>query len=140
MIWKQAPTPELLNQAHKNTLISHLGIKIVEVGPDFISATMPVDHRTVQPMGLLHGGASVVLAESLGSLAAMLTIGDTDSEAVVGAEINASHLATATSGLVVGTVKPIKIGRRLQFWNIEIKQGNKMICISRHTTMKISKS
>jgi len=139
MIWKQAPTPEMLNQGNKNTLISHLGIKIVEIGPDFISATMPVDHRTKQIVGILHGGASVVLAESLGSLAAMLTLENLETETVVGTDINASHLSTASSGLVEGVVRPIKIGRRLQLWNIEIRQGNKMVCVSRLTTMKIPK-
>ncbi|MCO6477872.1 MAG: hotdog fold thioesterase, partial [Phaeodactylibacter sp.] len=95
---------------------------------------MPVDHRTVQPMGLLHGGASCVLAETLGSVASILCVEDMDKETVVGVEINANHLRPATKGVVKGRVSPVRIGRRLHVWNIEIKdEAGRLICVSRIT-------
>ena len=123
MIWKQVPNLEILNEKSKNTLIDHLGIKITEIGSDFIKATMPVDHRTHQPDGILHGGASVALAESMGSFAGWLSVSDPTRESVVGVEINANHLAAVRTGEVVATVSPIKIGKRIQVWNIMIKPG-----------------
>lgn len=139
MIWKQVPNLEILNEMSKNTLIEHLGIEITEIGADFIKATMPVDERTKQPDGLLHGGASVALAESMGSFAGFLTLEDPDSKAIVGVDINANHLSAITSGTVEATVSPIKIGRKIQVWNILLTQGSKKVCISRLTTMTINK-
>lgn len=138
MIWKQVPDLEILNEKSKNTLIDHLGIKITEIGTDFIKATMPVDHRTHQPDGILHGGASVALAESMGSFAGWMSVNDPTRESVVGVEINASHLSSVRSGEIVATVSPIKVGKRIQVWNILISQGDKKICICRLTTMTVT--
>ena len=105
------------------------------MGDDFITAKMPVDHRTVQPFRILHGGASVALAETLGSVAAILCLEPDSKKQVVGVEINANHLSSAREGTwVYGTVKPIRVGRTMQVWNIEIKdEKGKLVCISRLT-------
>lgn len=141
MIWKNEPSVEALNNIVENTLVSHLGIIITEVGPDYIKAKMPVDHRTKQPMGLLHGGASVALSESIGSIAGVLLIENPLEEVIVGVEINASHLKSVRSGFVHSITKPIKIGRRIQVWNTEIydDQGE-LLCVSKLTTMRIKNS
>ncbi len=139
MIWKIKPDLEIVNNISKNTMASHLGIEITEIGSDFIKAKMPVDHRTRQPMGLLHGGASVVLSETIGSIAATLTLDDMAKESIVGVEINANHLKSAKSGHVYSITKPIKVGRTLQVWNTEIfNEQNELICVSKLTTMKIT--
>ena len=138
MIWKHAPAMELLKVKHKNTMIEHLGIEFVEIGPDFIRAKMPVDERTKQPDGILHGGASVVLAETLGSIAGWLCVDDPALQSVVGVEINASHLSMARSGELIGEVRPLKIGKRVQVWDIKISQKEKLVCQSRLTTMTIN--
>tara|TARA_B110001454_G_C12722586_1_gene435443 strand:- start:8279 stop:8707 length:429 start_codon:yes stop_codon:yes gene_type:complete len=138
-IWKTVPTVDQLNKISKNTAVDHLGIEITEVGDDFIKATMPVDQRTKQPMGLLHGGASVLLAESLGSLASVFCRNNED-EQPVGIEINANHLKSATDGIVTGVVKPVHIGRTLHVWEIRIEnQKNQLCCISRLTVSLIPK-
>lgn len=114
-------------------MVSHCGIEITEIGEDFIKGTMPVDHRTVQPFGLLHGGASVVLAETLGSIAGGLTV-KMGEETVVGLEINANHVRSARSGLVTGIATNIHIGKRTQIWEIRIENEDKeLVCISRLT-------
>ncbi len=134
MIWKQQFTIEGLNQISAQTMVSHIGIEFTGFGDDFLQARMPVDHRTVQPMRLLHGGASAVLAETLGSVASVLCIEDTDKETAVGVEINANHLRPATGGYVTGTVRPLRIGRRMHVWNIDIEGENgRLICVSRLT-------
>ncbi len=134
MIWKQAITLDILNKFSKNTLVEHLGIEFVAFGDNYLSARMPVDDRTVQPFRLLHGGASAALAETLGSVGGMLTLEDISIESVVGIELNANHLKGVRSGFVTGTVKPIKIGRTIQVWNIEIKDDSEnLICVSRLT-------
>lgn len=134
MIWKQTFNIEGLNNLSANTLVQHLGIEFTEVGDDFLTARMPVDDRTVQPMRLLHGGASVVLAETLGSSAGMLCLDDVQKQSVVGIEINANHLRSARKGWVYGTCKPIRIGRSIQVWAIEIKdEQDKSCCVSRLT-------
>lgn len=118
----------------KNTLGDHLGIEFVEKGEDFLRAKMPVDHRTKQPFGLLHGGASVALAETLGSIASVLCLDDPMKQKAVGLEINANHLRSVTEGWVYGTVRPIHIGRRTHVWDIKITDENqKLVCISRLT-------
>ena len=129
-VWKRPYNPEAA--IFKENMCNHLGIKITEVGEDFLRGTMPVDRRTIQPMGLLHGGASVVLAETLGSIAANLCC--EDGAYCVGLEINANHLRSVTSGKVTGTTRPIHIGRSTQVWeiNIEDDQG-RPTCISRIT-------
>ena len=117
-----------------------LDIQITEVGEDFIRGTMPVDHRTVQPYGILHGGASVALAETLGSIAAHLVV-ESDLYFTVGMEVNANHLRPVTRGRVTGTARPIHIGKSSQVWGIEIKnEENKMVCISRITMAVVPKS
>lgn len=124
---------ESLNQMSENTLVSHLGIQFTEIGDNFIKATMPVDHRTVQPMRLLHGGASVALAETLGSIGATLTL-DLTKQYAVGLEINTNHLRSMRSGFVTGIATPIHIGRSTQVWGIEIiNEENKKVAISRIT-------
>ncbi len=129
-IWKRPYDPNAA--MFKENMCDHVGIEITEVGDDFLRGTMPVDHRTIQPMGLLHGGASVVLAETLGSIAANLCC--EDGTYCVGLEINANHLRSATSGKVTGTTRPIHIGRSTQVWEIKIEdEQGRPTCISRIT-------
>ena len=137
-IWFHRPTLEQLNRVTP-TLDRHLGIEYVEVGDDYLKATMPVDHRTRQPMGLLHGGASVALAETLGSAGAFLCV-DANAFSIVGLEINANHIRAVRSGLVTGTAKPIHIGRTTQLWEIRITdEADKLACISRITIAVLEK-
>jgi 1,4-dihydroxy-2-naphthoyl-CoA hydrolase len=136
MIWKNKPTIEALNMLSAKTINEALGIEFTEAGDDYLTARMPVDKRTKQPMGLLHGGASVVLAETLGSVASTLLIEDISKESAVGLEINANHLRAVKSGYVYGTVTAIKIGRRTHIWQIRIRnEEGKDSCISRLTCM-----
>ena len=115
------------------TMAEHVGIEWVEVGENFLRASMPVDHRTRQPYGLLHGGASVTLAETIGSVAAAMVINH-EEYLGVGLEINANHISSARSGKVTGTATPIHIGKRTQVWNIHIHdEKEKLVCISRIT-------
>ena len=121
-------------------MVTHLGIEFTGIGDDFLEATMPVDHRTIQPMGLLHGGANVALAETLGSLAASLTV-DQEKEAVVGLEINANHLKSVRSGKVKGIAKPIHLGKSTQVWEIKIfNEADQLCCISRLTMAILNKN
>ena len=124
---------ELLNSWSKNTILEVLGIKISGIGEDHLEATMPVDARTHQPYGILHGGASVVLAETLGSIGALLLIDPTKFRCV-GLEINANHIKAVRSGIVIGRANPIHAGRSTQVWQIEIKtETGDLVCISRIT-------
>jgi 1,4-dihydroxy-2-naphthoyl-CoA hydrolase len=124
---------EKLTGLSAGTMADFLGIEWVEIGGNFIKARMPVDHRTKQPYGLLHGGASCALAETLGSVASALVI-DQDKFIVVGIEINANHLRSARSGFVTGTVSPIHIGLSTHVWDIRIHdERDKIICVSRLT-------
>lgn len=117
----------------KDTLGEHLGMKFTEIGPDYLKATMPVDHRTKQPYGLLHGGASVALAETLGSVGAALVV-DHNEFICVGQEINANHLRSVRNGIVTGTARPIHIGASSQVWEIKIHdERDQLVCISRLT-------
>ena len=130
---------EQADDMHKGTLLEALDIRITELGEDFLRGDMPVDHRTVQPYGILHGGASVSLAESLGSIAAHLSV-DSSRYYCVGMEINANHLRPVTRGRVTGTARPIHRGRSSQVWSIEIHDENgKLVCISRITMAVIAK-
>ena len=139
-IWKQKLSIDALNTMNKGTLGEAIGLEFTDFGADFLEASIPVDHRTVQPMGLLHGGASVALAETLGSVAGVLVLEDTDRQAVVGIEINANHLRSVRKGRVTGRVTPIRIGRTLQVWRIEIRDDqDRQICESRLTTMVIDR-
>ncbi|MEQ8906816.1 hotdog fold thioesterase [Ekhidna sp.] len=124
---------DAVNSMSKGCMVEHLGIEFTEIGADYLVATMPVDHRTKQPMGLLHGGASVALAETMGSVGATLTI-DLNKQYPVGLEINTNHIKSATEGLVTGTAKPIHLGRGTQVWSIEIhNEDKKLVAISRIT-------
>ncbi|MCB9983295.1 MAG: hotdog fold thioesterase [Rhodospirillales bacterium] len=113
---------------------AHIGIEFTEVGEDFLKGRMPVDERTTQPFGILHGGASCVLSETLGSVAAWMTI-DPDLYRAVGLEINANHIRAVTQGHVIGVAKPLHIGRRTQVWQTDITEEatGKRVCISRMT-------
>lgn len=114
-------------------MVEHVGIEFTQIGADFIEATMPVDERTKQPLGLLHGGASVVLAETLGSIGATLLI-DMNKQYVVGLEINTNHIKSAKSGKVTGKATPIHLGKSTQVWSIEIKNDqDQLVAISRIT-------
>lgn len=140
MIWKQTFTLEGLNELSRNTMGEHLGIEFTGFGDDYLEATMPVDHRTVQPMRLLHGGASVALAETLGSLAGLLCLENTDEQVPVGVEINANHLNSVTGGKVTGRTTPVRIGRSMQVWNTEIRDDRqRLICVSRLTIAVVNK-
>ena len=131
-IWKQAISVELLTAFSRNTAISHLGIEFLEVGDDFIRARVPVDARTTQPYGLLHGGVSVVLAETLGSCGAAYSA--PPGHRAVGLEINANHLKGTTSGWVTGVTRPLHIGRSTQVWQIELRNdAGELTCVSRIT-------
>jgi 1,4-dihydroxy-2-naphthoyl-CoA hydrolase len=131
-IWNTHATPEQIQSVHENTMIEYLDIRITDVGDDFIRATMPVDHRTHQPYGLLHGGASVVLAETVGSIAAHLAA--PAGSQVVGLEINANHLRSVREGRVTGTAKPLHIGQTTQIWEIRIVDASERpVCVSRLT-------
>jgi 1,4-dihydroxy-2-naphthoyl-CoA hydrolase len=132
-IWRTETTPEELQARSRNTLAERIGIRVTEIGPDYLRATMPVNSYTHQPMGILHGGASVALAETAGSLAANLCV-DPDKYVCVGQEINANHLRPASSGIVTATARPFHIGGRSQVWSIEIRdERDKLVCISRLT-------
>ncbi|CAG5072776.1 Putative esterase [Dyadobacter sp. CECT 9623] len=127
-------TIEQLKSLSENTIAGHIGIEFIEVGPDFVTARMPVDKRTHQPFGILHGGASVVLAETLGSIASFLTLPDSDEKHAVGLEINANHLRPVKEGFVYGTVRPIHLGKTTHIWDIRItNEQEKLVCISRLT-------
>ena len=124
---------ESLNEFNKGCMVEHLGIIFIEIGSDYIKAKMPVDSRTKQPFGLLHGGASVALAETMGSLAAGLTL-DASKEYPVGLEINANHVKSARDGFVIGTCKSVHIGKSTQIWEIRItNEADQLVCISRIT-------
>jgi 1,4-dihydroxy-2-naphthoyl-CoA hydrolase len=139
MIWNRAYTLEEAQQTVAGTMIDHIGIEITEVGADFLKGTMPVDHRTVQPMRILHGGASVTLAETLGSLAATMVI-DNEKKFCVGLEINANHIRAVKIGLVAGIAKPVHIGSSTQVWSIEITdEQNRLVCTSRLTMAVLDK-
>ena len=141
MIWKTEPTLEVMNNIGKGSMSDHVGIEFVESGDDFLTAKMPVDQRTVQPFRILHGGASVVLAETLGSIASVLCLADMSKQQAVGVEINANHLSSAREGTYVyGTVRPIRVGRTIHVWNIEIKnEQGKLVCVSRLTVAVVER-
>ncbi|MBC8257283.1 MAG: hotdog fold thioesterase [Candidatus Marinimicrobia bacterium] len=129
-----------INSGIQNTMTSTIGIEITDIGDDFICGKMPVDERTVQPFGLLHGGASAALAETLGSIGGGIKVYQ-NNETVVGIEINANHLKSARNGWVYGKATPIRIGKKIQVWNIEIRNDSDgLICVSRLTLAVIKKA
>ena len=141
MIWKKPFTLEGVNKT-QNNMVKHLGIEFSAFGDDYLEAIMPVDARTHQPFGLLHGGASVVLAETIGSLAGFLCL-EEEGKVVVGQEINANHIRGVKSGIVTGRATPIHLGRQSQVWSIEIRnEQDKLVAISRLTlaVVKLSKN
>ena len=128
-----------VNDSIQNTMTSTIGIEITDIGDDFICGKMPVDERTTQPFGLLHGGASVALAETLGSIGGGIKV-YSNNETVVGIEINANHLKSVRDGWVYGKATPIRIGKKIQVWNIEItNEDDDLICVSRLTLAVIPK-
>ena len=131
-IWKKPISLEACNQTSENTAVTHLGIEFTEIGDDFLRGRVPVDERTRQPFGLLHGGVSVVLAETLGSIGAFYA--SPEGHRGVGLDINANHLRAATSGWVTGTARPVHIGRTTQVWAIEmVNEAGELTCVSRIT-------
>jgi 1,4-dihydroxy-2-naphthoyl-CoA hydrolase len=130
---------EDLHPLGKGTMGEYIGIEWVEIGADFLKAKMPVDHRTIQPYGLLHGGASVTLAETIGSVASALVV-DKEKLYCVGLEINANHIRSAREGFVIGTAMPLHLGKTTHVWEIKIKdEQDKLICVSRLTVAIIPK-
>lgn len=137
-IWKKPITLDILNESSRNTLIEHLKIEYTEIGKDFISAVMPVAHFTHQPLGMLHGGASVVLAETLGSVAANFSV--SDEYYCVGLDINANHIKAMRKGVVTGKALPLHIGATTQVWQINIvDERERLVCTSRLTIAVIKR-
>ena len=140
MIWKYPVNLQVLNDMGKNTMAEHVDLQFTAYGDDWLEATLPVDRRTVQPAGLLNGGASALLAETLGSVASVLCIEDVQEYTVVGIELSCSHLRSARSGRVTGRVTPIKIGRTTHIWHVEVSdEKERLINVSRLTTMVIKR-
>ena len=138
-IFKNRITIDELNKLSRNTLAEQIGIEFIAVGPDYLEAKMPVDARTHQPFGLLHGGASVALAETMGSIAAMCCV-DTEKQFCVGLDINANHVRGVRSGFVTGRTSPLHIGSKTQVWEIKItNEKNELVCISRITMAVLDK-
>ncbi len=138
-VFKPGIALEALNKLSANTMVEHVGIEYTSIGEDYLEAKMPVDYRTHQPLGLLHGGASVTLAETLGSVAAMCCL-DTNLQYPVGLEINANHIKSVREGFVLGRVKPVHIGKKTHVWEIRITtEKNELVCLSRITMAIIDK-
>lgn len=132
--FRHRPSIESLNRDSGNSAIGRLGIQITELGEDFLRGTMPVDERTRQPFGLLHGGASVLLAETLASWAATLCLEEPAKQQAVGVEINANHVRAVTTGIVTGTARPLHVGRAIQVWDVRIEDDRgRLVCVSRLT-------
>lgn len=135
-IWKKEFSLDEINRFARRSIVGHMGITFVEKGDDYLQAAMPVDERTIQPLGILHGGASAVLAETLGSMASHLTLDDNHYS--VGLEIKANHIKSVTQGKVTGVVRPVHLGKTTQIWDISIKdEKQKLVCLSRITLMVI---
>ena len=139
-IWFKKTTIEALNKFAEHTMSNHVGIEIIDIGDDYLKARMPVDDRTRMPRGILHGGASCVLAETVGSVASFLCI-DLEKYVAAGLEINANHLRGISEGYVLSTARPIHLGRTTHVWDIRIEaeETKKLICISRLTVAIIEK-
>jgi 1,4-dihydroxy-2-naphthoyl-CoA hydrolase len=132
-IWRTQTSVDQIREFSRETLADTIGIRVTEIGPDFLRATMPVNPRVHQPMGVLHGGASVALAETVGSVAATLCV-DQEKYVCLGQEINANHLRPISSGIVTATARPFHIGRRSHVWSIEIRdEEERLVCVSRLT-------
>lgn len=139
-IWFETPSLESLNSTRQDTLSGVLGIEYSDIGPDFLRATMPVNNTTRQPYGILHGGASVTLAESLGSIGAFLVLNPA-THYPVGLDINANHIRSVREGMVIGTATPAHLGRTTHVWEIQIhNEANQLTCISRLTVAILARS
>ena len=139
-IWYSSPNLDEINQLNKNTLGETLAIEFIEIGHDYLVATMPVDNRTKQPFGILHGGANVVLAETMGSVASLLTV-NRELFIGVGIEINANHIKAVSSGKVKGICKPLNIAGKNHIWDIKIyNEANELTCVSRFTCAIVAKN
>ena len=138
MIWKNNPTIQGLNNLSNGNMLQHLGIEIMEIGDDYLKAKMPVDHRTKQPMGLLHGGASAALIESIGSMGSTLLL-DISKQHPVGIEVNANHIGGIRSGHVIAKGKIVHAGKKTHLWQVDITEEgtNKLVCSGRLTVMII---
>jgi 1,4-dihydroxy-2-naphthoyl-CoA hydrolase len=138
-IWYKPFTLEDLNQTGVGTMVEFLGISFVEIGDDYLKATMPVTAKTKQPMGILHGGANVVLAETLASVAAMVVL-NTETHYSVGLDINANHIRSVSEGIVTGMTRPLHLGRTTQVWSIDIfNEKGSLTCTSRMTAAVIER-
>lgn len=139
-IWtRRVPTLEQMVEGSKNTAVATMGIEFVEIGDDYLIGRIPVDERTVQPFGILHGGSSVVLAETLGSMAANYCLRD-ENQIAVGLDINANHIRSASKGWVYGTARPLHLGGTTQVWEIRLEnEEGKLTCISRLTMAVIDR-
>jgi 1,4-dihydroxy-2-naphthoyl-CoA hydrolase len=132
-IWRTQTSVEQIREYSRETLADTIGIRVTEIGPDFLRATMPVNPKVHQPMGVLHGGASVALAETVGSVAATLCV-DREKYVCLGQEINANHLRPISAGIVTATARPFHIGKRSHVWSIEIRdEAERLVCVSRLT-------
>lgn len=139
MIWFQPITPEILNKRGQHTLAEFLNIQFVEVGEDFLKATMPANERTRQPLGIVHGGANVVLAETVASTGANATV-NFEEHYCVGLEINANHLRSVREGLITAVTRPIHLGRTTHVWHIELfDDAGKLTCVSRMTAAVLAR-
>lgn len=139
MIWFKSISIEELNKSSRNSLVAHLGIEYTEIGENYLCGRMPVDERTMQPYGILHGGASVVLAETLGSAAAIMCL-NPEEKIAVGLEINANHLRSVKSGFVYGKAEPLHIGKSTHVWQINMhNEANQPTCVSRITIAVLDK-
>lgn len=139
-IWRQAISVDDLNRYQQQTLVTHLGIRYTEIGEDYIRGTMPVDAHTKQPAGILHGGASAALAETLGSTGANLVV-DRKTTLCVGLELNCNHIRAMRAGQVTGTARPLHIGKTTQVWEIRIAdEEDRLVCVSRITMAVLERS
>lgn len=140
-IFSIAISPEEINETQiiDGQMARHLGIEMTEVGPDYMTAKMPVDHRTIQRIGILHGGASLALAETVGSIAASYCV-DRERSYIVGQEINANHIRPVREGFIYATATPLHLGKSSQVWDIKIRnEENKLVCVSRFTVAVLRK-
>lgn len=138
-IWQAEINLDIAKERSKNTMVEYLGIEFIEVGEDYMKARMPVDHRTKQPIGIMHGGASCVLAETVGSIAANFCV-DPSKYYCVGLDINTNHIRSVREGYVTGTAKPFHLGRTTHVWSIEIvNEENKLVSVNRLTMAVLAK-
>lgn len=139
-IWRVEMNLTMLNAVGNNNMIDHLGIEFIEIGDDYLVARMPVDHRTIQPAGIMHGGASTVLAETIGSVAANCCV-DPSKSYCVGLDINTNHIRSIREGYVIGIGKPFHVGKTTQVWGIEIRNDKKeLISVNRLTLSALEKT